>query len=292
MLLLGAAAAANVSNVAILTPVSKTHAERHGRYVRNVLSLSDLVRETCRVAFLSDRASMPIVSASKRELDAAGFGSVVVIPDTGRAEAEVDRERRHEPRAQRYRRSRLALARNKLVFTALGLPFLGVTIDLTLWLDSDLQSLPPLLVSRLLEAKADVVAPLVLDPNKVVYDKNSWQHSDASRAALAALPPGSLCLQGGYRTPTTVVISPDGDERTQRDLGIRHMAALAEAGDRFPALDAVGTACLLVDARVYARADFPSKVTGHLLESEGFGALAASKGFRVVADVETAVVHA
>ena len=53
MLLLGAAAAANVSNVAILTPVSKTHAERHGRYVRNVLSLSDLVRETCRVAFLA-----------------------------------------------------------------------------------------------------------------------------------------------------------------------------------------------------------------------------------------------
>ncbi|KAH8065771.1 hypothetical protein JL722_154 [Aureococcus anophagefferens] len=207
---------------------------------------------------------MPIVKASKRAILAAGFGSVLVVPETGRnVDGEIAKhDDRHDPAVQRQRRSRLARARNKLAFTALGVPFLGVTIAWTLWLDSDLASFPPLIVPRLLEADADVVAPRVVDANR-----------------------------GGYRKPTSTVL--DGDGRAQRDLGIAHMDALAARAERFAPLDAVGTACLLIRADVFGDVEFPAELTeGHLLESEGFGELAAKRGYRVVGDVRTVVVHA
>ncbi|EGB09585.1 hypothetical protein AURANDRAFT_63262 [Aureococcus anophagefferens] len=287
------AAAQNVSGVAILTPVHRTHESRHDRYVRNLRSLGGLVLKTCRVAFLVDKTSMPIVKASKRAILAAGFGSVLVVPETGRnVDGEIAKhDDRHDPAVQRQRRSRLARARNKLAFTALGVPFLGVTIAWTLWLDSDLASFPPLIVPRLLEADADVVAPRVVDANRVLYDKNSWQHSEESREACRALPRGALLVQGGYRRPVSTVL--DGDGRAQRDLGIAHMDALAARAERFAPLDAVGTACLLIRADVFGDVEFPAELTeGHLLESEGFGELAAKRGYRVVGDVRTVVVHA
>ncbi|KAH8044233.1 hypothetical protein JL722_14789 [Aureococcus anophagefferens] len=280
------AAAQNVSGVAILTPVHRTHESRHDRYVRNLRSLGGLVLKTCRVAFLVDKTSMPIVKASKRAILAAGFGSVLVVPETGRnVDGEIAKhDDRHDPAVQRQRRSRLARARNKLAFTALGVPFLGVTIAWTLWLDSDLASFPPLIVRRLLEADADVVAPRVVDANRVLYDKNSWQHSEESREACRALPKGALLVQGGYRRPVSTVL--DGDGRAQRDLGIAHMDALAaRASASRPSTPSA--ACLLIRADVFGDVEFPAELT----EARERGELAAKRGYRVVGDVRTVVVR-
>ena len=126
----------------------------------------------------------------------------------------------------------------------------------------------------------------------MLYDKNSWAHSNASRAAFDALPADALVVQGGYDKPTTYVVDAAG-AKAPRDLGIRHLDALRGEGERYPRLDAVGTACLLVRRWVLEGFDaFPDELVDHLLESEGFGALARMRGFSVVADLGVEVVHA
>lgn len=299
-------------NIAILTPIHRTHRARHDRFVRNILSLGGLSRSGCRCAFLVDGPSREIVERGAERLERAGFGGVLILHE-GRGDAGgPSHDRRHAPAAQRRRRAALARARNRLVEAALDA---WDTIEWTLWLDSDLLSVPWDLVPRLLEAPAAVVAPVVLDANGVLYvplspaffsspgarrharpraqDKNSWAHSSASRAAFDALPPDALVVQGGYRSPVTWVVDA-GDGATQVDLDIRHLDALRRGDGRFAPLDAVGTACLLVHAAVYAGVAFPDELEDHLLESEGFGALAVRRGFAVVADLsnETAVRHA
>lgn len=287
------AAAFAQRGVAILSPIHRTHEKRHERFVRNVLSLEGLARAECVCAFLVDAVSRPIVARSVEALTRHGFGAVHLVdePAEGRG-GQIAPERRHEPGSQLRRRGVLARARNRLVEEALKR---APDVAWTLWLDSDLLSVPARIVPRLLDAGAPVVAPVVLDARNVLYDKNSWAHSEESRAAFAALPPDALVVQGGYRAPTTHVVDPAAGRRHSRDMGIGHLDKLGKFGRRFAPLDAVGTACLLVRRDVFSEGVlFPDELVDHLIESEGFGVLAARAGFGVVADLspESYVRHA
>ena len=90
-----------------------------------------------------------------------------------------------------------------------------------------------------------------------------------------------------------------GERRDLRDLAGVRLAAIGPVtadgvrrrGLRVEAVPAEFRAEAL--AEVFGDVEFPAELTeGHLLESEGFGELAAKRGYRVVGDVRTVVVHA
>eukprot|EP00746_Dinoflagellata_sp_MGD_P145293 gnl/MRDRNA2_/MRDRNA2_77921_c0_seq3.p1 gnl/MRDRNA2_/MRDRNA2_77921_c0~~gnl/MRDRNA2_/MRDRNA2_77921_c0_seq3.p1 ORF type:complete len:233 (+),score=53.73 gnl/MRDRNA2_/MRDRNA2_77921_c0_seq3:627-1325(+) len=176
---------------------------------------------------------------------------------------------RHALEAQVERRSFLAKSRNALLKRCLA-----PDIDAVLWLDVDIAGFPVTLVQDLIAVGRPIVAPHVLNgESNLTYDKNSWRRRTIVKDEVSS----PLAFFEGYED--------------QQEGGVRdHMDDLKDLAQhegiqdsRYSvALDGVGTAALLVDAKLHREAGllFPEIPYKHRLESEGFGLLAQDKGFR------------
>ncbi|MGN9790595.1 glycosyltransferase [Streptomyces sp. OZ13] len=174
---------------------------------------------------------------------------------------------RWEPGIQRRRRSVLAKVRNHLVSRAL------VDEEWVLWLDVDVTGYPADLVQRLLGARKDIVVPhCATAPGGPTYDLNTFVlHPRA----------GTLNWSQWLR---------DGILQPPRGFGRMYLDELR--GEGLLRVDSVGGTALLVRADLHRDGlIFPSFPYQHLIETEGFAAMARDMGAACWAMPDLEVLH-
>ena len=127
-----------------------------------------------------------------------------------------------------------------------------------------------------------------------VYDKNSWQETDASRKVLADLDKrgdsGALVVNG-YGASTASehghnVVSLDAARLFMDDLKASPLAPLVP-------LDGIGATCILLRADLHREGlSFPSFPLNHAIESEGIAQMALKMGARVYGRTDIPIRHA
>jgi len=257
--------------VLIATPVK--NAVKHLRQYAAALQMLSYPKELLSVALFVSQSEDGTETAVQQLADGPlkKFGDVkVLVEKETKPWAGVDR---HAFEVQAARRSALARTRNELLRQALT-----KDIHAVLWLDVDITSYPANLVQDLFAVGADVVAPHVTILDQT-YDRNSWRENrpqeafDESAFSGVAYEGYGQLQAAGARDHMDVLRS------MAQAMGVkpeqRHQYAVR--------LDGVGTAVLLVDARLHRDAEllFPEKPYKHRVESEGFGLLAGDRGFRV-----------
>jgi hypothetical protein len=262
--------------VLIATPL-KNAAKLLGPFVAALARLS-YPKSLLSLAFIASDSNDGTEEVAARETKQflSDFANVSIFVHNFNYEAPKDR---HKFEVQAARRAILAKSRNELLRRSLT-----QDIDAVLWLDVDVTGIPPTMVQDLLSVGQPVVAPNVVIDDVVqgwiVYDKNSWLQVKEAQNVQAAM--------------TTTDTATDNvaffESYDQHEPGLRyHMDALRSfAGQqgirdwRYSVkLDGVGTAALLVDAKLHREAGlfFPENPYKHRLESEGFGLLARDHGF-------------
>ncbi|XP_064640124.1 uncharacterized protein LOC135495426 [Lineus longissimus] len=179
---------------------------------------------------------------------------------------------KHRASVQKERRRHLALARNMLLTNGLG------DEDWVLWIDSDIIKTPPDIIEQMLATKKDIVAPRCMyKPNKdeeLLYDRNTWQDTDASRKYKA--DPGILFLEGynGERPPKL------------------NMDQLKDRGVDLVEVDSVGGCVLLIKAIHHQQGlVFPPYIYKHYIETEGLSKIAQAMGLKLWAMPRLTVYH-
>ena len=178
---------------------------------------------------------------------------------------------RHDPGWQLTRRTHLAKSRNQLLMYAIG------DQDWVLWIDSDVQYVPPDLIQHLLSAEGDIVVPSCLykapDGSFPIYDRNTWQETNSSLAYLANKKPDYLMLEG-Y-------------DRTRR----AYLPHLMDKGKKVP-IDGVGGCTLLVRSECHRNGlVFPPFVFDHHIETEGLGRVAKQMNYSMWGLPSVSVFH-
>lgn len=257
--------------VLVATPL-KNAVQHLGPYAQALQGLA-YPKHLISVAFLvSD--SLDGTAAAARQLVQGrlqGFASVEVLKEDFNYEAPEDR---HAFAVQASRRAVLAASRNELLRRALKPETFAV-----LWLDVDVVGYPETLVQDLLAVRRPVVAAhVVVDSG--TYDRNSWREAWPERGRMEVRTQ-QVAFEGygGYEE-----LRASGGARDHMDV-LRALARAMGARDARYAvrLDGVGTAVLLVEARVHREAGilFPEAPYRQRLESEGFGLQARDRGFQV-----------
>ncbi|MFJ3310980.1 glycosyltransferase [Streptomyces sp. NPDC086549] len=174
---------------------------------------------------------------------------------------------RWEPGIQRRRRSVLAKVRNHLLSRAL------VDEEWVLWLDVDVTGYPVDLVQRLLGARKDIVVPhCATAPGGPTYDLNTF-----------VLHPRAGTLNWSQWLRDGILQPPRGFGRTYLDE-LRGQGILR--------VDSVGGTTLLVRADLHRDGlIFPSFPYQHLIETEGFAAMARDAGIACWAMPDLEVLH-
>jgi hypothetical protein len=174
---------------------------------------------------------------------------------------------RWEPGIQRRRRSVLAKVRNHLLSRAL------VDEEWVLWLDVDVTGYPADLVQRLLGARKDIVVPhCATAPGGPTYDLNTF-----------VLHPRAGTLNWSQWLRDGILQPPRGFGRTYLDE-LRGQGLLR--------VDSVGGTTLLVRADLHREGlIFPSFPYQHLIETEGFAAMARDMGAACWAMPDLEVLH-
>jgi mannan polymerase complexes MNN9 subunit len=214
------------------------------------------------------------------------FANVQVIEKDFNYIAPSDR---HALSVQIERRKILAESRNALLEAALQPDIFAV-----LWLDVDVIRFPESMIQDLLAVGRPVVAPHVLIGSagygSNTYDRNSWKELQPDEAFG---PGGPEVVFEGYEAFPEMKgalghrehMDEIRDRAISRGIGGSLGTVYGTWGnlDRYygEKLDGVGSAALLVEARVHqAGAIFPVEPYKHRLESEGFGVMAKDKGFQ------------
>lgn len=177
--------------------------------------------------------------------------------------------RRWIPSVQRERRAGLARVRNHLIDEGLD-----ESDDWALWIDVDVWRFPPDIVSRLLEARARIVAPnCVTVPGGMSYDTNSFVSRPFWRDYRY------------YRLVKGGIFQPPARSHYRLCLSdLRHCT-------RVP-LDGVGGTMLLVDAGLHRGGlRFPELPYDDLIETEGFGRLANDCGITPIGLPQVEILH-
>ncbi|XP_045202193.2 uncharacterized protein LOC123555665 [Mercenaria mercenaria] len=171
---------------------------------------------------------------------------------------------RHKKEFQKYRRSFLANARNRLVRYAFKH---GGVFDHVLWIDSDVQEFPSDLVQHLLFARSDVVATSCLVKShefKGIYDCNSWRETALSLKHQSQMPQDELVLECYAETE-------------------RIFLPYLKIEGRIVKLDGVGGCALMVKADCFRSGLlFPEVVYKRHIETEGLAKMALDMGYSVV----------
>jgi len=257
--------------VLIATPVK--NAAKHLRQYAAALQMLSYPKELLSVALFVSESEDGTETAVQQLADGPlkKFGDVkVLVEKETKPWAGVDR---HAFEVQAARRSALARTRNELLRKALTTDFHSV-----LWLDVDITNYPATLIQDLMSVGADVVAPHVTILDQT-YDRNSWRENRPQEAFHESAFSGVAYEGYGQLQAPGARDHMDVLSSMALAMGVkpeqRHQYAVR--------LDGVGTAVLLVDARLHRDAEllFPEKPYKHRVESEGFGLLAGDRGFRV-----------
>lgn len=261
--------------VLIATPL-KDASKRLREYADSIARLS-YEKSLLSVAFLvsdshDDTAALAAEIATQ---SLAEFASVSIIFQNFNHAASGNRKEteavhphgaRHAYEAQAARRAILAKSRNALLNHSLT-----QDIDYVFWLDVDVTGFPSTILQDLLAVGRPIVAPHVLIGD-VTYDKNSWRERfpHKTESGIAAVYFETYKVQeSGYRDHMDFLL------KAAKKRGIQDWRYAVK-------LDGVGTAALLVDAKLHREAGllFPEIPYKHRLESEGFGLLARDHGFQ------------
>ena len=258
------------SKVLILTPISNV-----GK------NLADYFRLLCSLSYPHHLISIAVGEDSSKDksLEVAKIYSQKLKHNFRRLEVHhfddamkgKPLHSRHDLEWQLKRRSHMAAARNRLLSIALK------DEDWVLWIDADIKYAPPDLVQHLLSAAADVTAVSCMFHHAVdglrIYDMNSWQETDESRAFLQEMGDRFLMLEGYGRTKRRMLPSV-------HDQGV------------VVDLDGVGGCALLINADNHRKGlVFPTFVFENHIETEGLAKLARKMDLSVKGLPYVFVVH-
>ncbi|WBW74275.1 Golgi mannan polymerase I complex subunit Mnn9 [Schizosaccharomyces osmophilus] len=251
--------------VLILTPIARFYPEYWGNllrlsYPRNLITLGFIVPSS-RDGTKVHRELKAAVQAVQRGPVSQRFADVkIMIQDSGLSSGQSETQR-HKLEVQKERRSKLASARNTLLFSALG-----PKTSWVLWLDSDIVETPADLIDDMTSLDKDVLVANCYQRQgeKVVpYDFNSWIDSEPAKELASKMSKDEILLEGyrefaTFRTLMAYSYDEHADKRTLMKL------------------DGVGTTALMVKAAVHRDgAVFPTFPFYHLIESEGFAKMAS-----------------
>jgi glycosyltransferase involved in cell wall biosynthesis len=175
---------------------------------------------------------------------------------------------RHAEAVQYRRRQVLAEARNEILDSANLEMF-----DFILWLDVDATGFPASLIEDLLGLKKPMVAPhVVWDFGGLTYDRNSWLETHTWVFETSEVGEEPKPMFEGYGDSEGARIYMDDFRQIVR-------GKFAEVP-----LHGVGTAVLLVDAKIHRDKNLRFPVTPYKrrVESEGFGLVAFDAGFQAI----------
>lgn len=201
------------------------------------------------------------------------FSKITILrQDTESLDNQVEKHR-HALKVQKDRRASMALARNSLVFSALG-PY----TSWVLWLDSDIVETPSTLIQDMVSHDKPVISAncyqRYFDEEKKQdsirpYDYNNWVESEEGLKIAENMAEDEIIVEGyaeiaTYRPLMAHFYDPNGDVNTEMEL------------------DGVGGAAVLVKADVHRDgAMFPPFPFYHLIETEGFAKMAKRLGYQV-----------
>ena len=278
--------------VLVLSPVRDTNPRRSARFAANLASLT-YSAALLHVAVLVVEAERGLVEETLAPLRGRVASVSVYIEPASLARMNLNQKEavRHAEENQVARRAAIARARNHLMHVALGA---RPTVQWCLWLDSDLLAYPPQLV-QLLMAPANatdtrgLVEPEIVVPvcrcsgggscGSSVYDRNSWQETDASLESHARTPDERAIFEG-YHESGRLHLDDLERRRDKRD------------GPLVP-VHGVGATCILIKADLHRQgAVFPPFVLGHAIESEGLAQLLLRMGVTPYANLDVTITHA
>lgn len=270
-------AAYNKEKVLILTPVSRFYND----YWQNVLRLT-YPRELVELGFIVPRTKDGDVALKKLEKAIKQvqtgkkenrFSKITILRQDTDSLSQQTEKHRHALKVQKERRASMALARNSLVFSALG-PY----TSWVLWLDSDIVETPPTLIQDLVSHDKPVISAncyqrYVDDESKKQairpYDFNNWVESEEGLKIAAGMAEDEIIVEGyaeiaTYRALMAHFYDAEGDVNAEMEL------------------DGVGGAAVMVKADVHRDgAMFPPFPFYHLIETEGFAKMAKRLGYQV-----------
>lgn len=267
----------NKEKVLILTPMSRFYNE----YWQNLLRLT-YPRELLELGFIVPRnkdgdlalkkleKAIKQIQTGKKE---NRFSKITILRQDNDGLDNQAEKHRHALKVQKERRASMALARNSLVFSALG-PY----TSWVLWLDSDIVETPPTLLQDLVSHDKPIISAncyqRYFDEEKKQdsirpYDYNNWVESEEGLKIAENMADDEIIVEGyaeiaTYRPLMAHFYDPNGDVNTEMEL------------------DGVGGAAVLVKADVHRDgAMFPPFPFYHLIETEGFAKMAKRLGYQV-----------
>lgn len=270
-------AAYNKEKVLILTPVSRFYNEYWQNllrltYPRDLLELGFIVPRTKDgdVALKKLEKAVKQVQAGKKE---NRFSKITILRQDTESLSQQTEKHRHALKVQKERRASMALARNSLVFSALG-PY----TSWVLWIDSDIVETPPTLIQDMVSHDKPVISAncyqRYYDEEKKEqgirpYDYNNWVESEEGLKIAEGMSEDEIIVEGyaeiaTYRALMAHFYDANGDVNAEMEL------------------DGVGGAAVMVKADVHRDgAMFPPFPFYHLIETEGFAKMAKRLGYQV-----------
>ncbi|EPY52478.1 mannosyltransferase complex subunit [Schizosaccharomyces cryophilus OY26] len=261
----------NKEEVLILSPIARFYPEYWKNllklsYPRNLITLGFILPSTRDGTKIHRDLRAAVQSVQKGPISERFADVKIMIQDTGLSSGQSEKQR-HEREVQKERRSKLASARNALLFSALG-----PKTSWVLWLDSDIIETPPTLIEDMTQFNKDVLVANCFQrkgEKLVPYDYNSWIDSNVAKELASKMSKDDILLEGyielpTYRTLMAHLHDENGDQKTLMRL------------------DGVGTTALMVKAEVHRDgAVFPTFPFYNLIESEGFAKMATRLNYEV-----------
>ena len=174
--------------------------------------------------------------------------------------------KRWQTKHQRERRATIARVRNHLLKSCLTQKHKWV-----LWIDGDVTSWSPDILSQLLAYKRDIIVPHCIDENGKTFDLNTFIYDDKGKK--------------NWRTYIK-------DDLLQPPLGYGRKYLSDFPHYELVALDSVGGTMLLVNAEVHHKGViFPTEPFHHHIETEAFAFLARSYGYSCWGAPQLSIIH-
>ncbi|KAL6941592.1 Golgi mannosyltransferase complex subunit [Hanseniaspora osmophila] len=280
-------AAVNKEQVLILTPMQTFHQE----YWNNLLQLT-YPRDLIELGFIIPRSKSGDVAIKLLEKEVkkiqtdkkeTRFHKITILRQDSESFNELGEKERHAMAVQKERRSKMALARNELLFSTIG-PY----TSWVLWMDADIVESPSSLIQDLTQHNKPVLAANIYQrfyndelnkKDQRPYDFNNWAESSTALELANSLGPDEIILEGyaemaTYRPLMAYFYDPKGPVTATMDL------------------DGVGGGCTLVKAEVHRDgAMFPNFPFYHLIETEGFAKMAKRLGYQITGLPNYLVYH-
>lgn len=259
--------------VLILTPMTKFLPEYWDNlnrllYNHDLISLGFIFPRTAE----GDHALKALEAAIKTTQTSRNkFKKITILrQDTPSLDLQLEKDR-HALKAQKERRSMMALARNSLLFTTIS-----PTTSWVLWLDADIVETPSAILQDFIAHDKPVLSANVFQRYKEngedkirPYDYNNWVESKEGLELAATMADDEIIVEGyaeiaTYRPLMAKYYDEKGDSSAEMSL------------------DGVGGGAVLVKADVHRDgAMFPSFPFYHLIETEGFAKMAKRLGYDV-----------